>query len=179
MSPPIMLRSDRVIFLDVDGVLNSLPFIRSVKGQESLLSHLDPKCVRRLGDLVRVTGAEVVLSSSWRIIVPLAQMAAWLRERGFTGRLVSATPSDVRAPDGVVTCPRGLEIQRWIDLFGQGLESFVILDDEGGMEHLAHRHVKTDMNVGLTTGDCSRVINLFRESRKPDPPDATTDRTER
>lgn len=168
MSKQNVLRSDRVVFLDIDGVLNSLPFIRSVKGQERLLSHLDPNAVRIFSDMIRVTGADVVLSSSWRIIVKLPQMSAWLRERGFTGRLIGSTPSDVRVP-GKVTTPRGLEIQRWLDLYGAKVESFVILDDESGMEHLADRHVKTDMNVGLTTDHCALAIKMLREPHRAGP----------
>lgn len=167
MSARFRLRSDKVIFLDVDGVLNSLPFVRSVKGRESLLSHLDPRAVRVFADLVHATGAEVVLSSSWRIIVSLQQMAAWLRERGFTGRLIGATPHDVPAPAGRFSCPRGLEIQQWLDVHGTAVTSFVILDDESDMAHLEHRLVKTDMNVGLTAEDSARAIEVLQRPVRP------------
>lgn len=45
----------KIIFLDVDGVMNS------VNDQ-----WLDPKCVDNLHMIVQATGAKVVISSSWR-----------------------------------------------------------------------------------------------------------------
>ncbi len=48
--------SYRLIFLDVDGVLN----------QEGSL-HIDPRNVRRLRDIIDQTGAHIVVSSFWRL----------------------------------------------------------------------------------------------------------------
>ena len=50
----------KVIFLDVDGVLNSKRDRNSIKLRTD--SHL-----RLLQELVKATGANIVLSSSWRI----------------------------------------------------------------------------------------------------------------
>ena len=53
----------KVIFLDFDGVLNSERFFR-FHGGEGLA--LDPACMLRLQEIVAVTGALIVLSTSWR-----------------------------------------------------------------------------------------------------------------
>ena len=61
----------KIIFLDVDGVLNSEEFSRwlwdnhekKYRGYEML----DQRAILCLQDIVFVTGAEIVLSSSWRI----------------------------------------------------------------------------------------------------------------
>ena len=72
----------KVIFLDIDGVLNGWDFSeyvkyniwsiipsKKIKNFIRKLSHctdVDKKRVRRLGKICKKTGAKVVLSSSWR-----------------------------------------------------------------------------------------------------------------
>lgn len=46
----------KVIFLDIDGVLN----------QDNCGAKIEEQFVRRLAHIVEETGAEIVLSSSWR-----------------------------------------------------------------------------------------------------------------
>lgn len=67
----------KVIFLDIDGVLNDDDFylLRADKNSEYHeyyfkpypLSEFDPRCVERINKLVDITGAKIVLSSSWRL----------------------------------------------------------------------------------------------------------------
>ena len=48
----------RIIFLDVDGTLSSIPFLCKGKG------FIDPENIKTLNKL-KDTGAEIVISSSW------------------------------------------------------------------------------------------------------------------
>jgi hypothetical protein len=68
----------KVIFLDVDGVLN---------GHESQWRVI-PECVRLLNEIVERTGAKLVLSSSWRL---LSDWEPAVREYGVTGEFVGVT----------------------------------------------------------------------------------------
>lgn len=52
----------KVIFLDIDGVLNSEEFLRNNPNQL-----IDRKCVSILKNIVDKTGAVIVLSSGWRL----------------------------------------------------------------------------------------------------------------
>lgn len=52
----------KFIFLDVDGVLNSMPYCERT-GME-----LNPENIRRLKEIVDTTGARIVLSSTWKQI---------------------------------------------------------------------------------------------------------------
>jgi hypothetical protein len=52
----------RIIFLDIDGVLNC----KQTPNPRKLPYVVDPILLARLKDLVQRTGAEVVLSSTWR-----------------------------------------------------------------------------------------------------------------
>ena len=50
--------SERIVFLDIDGVLHPLR-----KGKQHAF---DPECMKHLHHIVASTGASIVLSSSWR-----------------------------------------------------------------------------------------------------------------
>lgn len=157
------VRSGKIIFLDIDGVLNSMPWIHTHDRSPDLSAHLDPRAVRILGDLVRVSGAEIVVSSSWRIIVPLPQLATWLRALGFSGRLIGLTPNDVPAPEGSYSPRRGAQIARWLSLHGKPVDGYVVLDDEvSDMDAVRSHVVKTDRNVGLTAADATRALTILR-----------------
>lgn len=56
------MREKQIIFLDVDGVLNCLPYCERT-GKE-----LNPENIQRLKEIVDTTGAEIILSSTWKHI---------------------------------------------------------------------------------------------------------------
>ena len=58
----------KVIFLDVDGVLNSDEYIDRAQKQEiqGIERHIDVEKIKLLKKAIDETGAKVVLSSSWR-----------------------------------------------------------------------------------------------------------------
>ena len=53
----------KVIFLDVDGVLNS---DRTVRKTQSGYTFVDNRQMKNLKHIINMTGAKVVLSSDWR-----------------------------------------------------------------------------------------------------------------
>ena len=60
---------ERVIFLDVDGVLAHAGTYNRGRGEERLwrfAAQLDLDCMARLIRIVRATGARIVVSSTWR-----------------------------------------------------------------------------------------------------------------
>ena len=54
----------KVIFLDVDGVLNDQMWLHLLMDSE-----IDEVRVARLAEIVKATDAKIVLSSSWRVLV--------------------------------------------------------------------------------------------------------------
>ena len=58
----------KVIFLDVDGVLNSDEYFNNIKNKETtdIESEIDINTIVDLKKAIDETGASVVLSSSWR-----------------------------------------------------------------------------------------------------------------
>ena len=107
-----------IIFLDIDGVLNStLVSSSSDRG-------LDLQCFERLLMLIAKTNARVVLSPSWRLLPKLkAELGAHFIHGGLDlALLVGQTPE---RRDG----PRAAEIAEWVGEHQEQVASWVVLDD--------------------------------------------------
>lgn len=141
----------RVIFLDVDGVLNChqtflTATVRTIK--------IDRERVQMVADLARRTGAVVVISSTWRKgRGAMTRLRGWLADRGLPSRLVIGHTPDLSSSSE--SC-RGDEIAAWLALH-HGVESFVILDDDADMGTLMDRLVQTTFQTGLTTEHCKKA----------------------
>lgn len=124
----------KVIFLDIDGVLNEFEDIRLA----NTLDCVSREKIARLNRIIDATGAVCVLSSSWRIIHSLDWMREFLKEHGFTGQLIDKTINYT----GILSeNRRGYEIHSW--LMGREVDSFIILDDADDMEPHLDRLVQT------------------------------------
>ena len=56
----------KIIFLDIDGVLNSDEYLEALPPVSTELDDIDESKVQLLKEIVERTGAQIVLSSSWR-----------------------------------------------------------------------------------------------------------------
>lgn len=145
----------KVIFLDMDGVLNckNTP---NVNGKVWLIDRQLVKRFNRIFDTCK--DVEVVLSSSWRYAVENKTIDInWLMENvGYTGpKIVHMTPPGED--------DRGYEIQAWLDVH-KDVEKFVIIDDDTDMAHLIDHLIKTDFwseEGGITDSDVDRIIKIF------------------
>lgn len=137
----------RVVFLDIDGVLNTLGWLYAHAHRADARdpqNMIDPAHVAHLNTLTGRTGASLVISSSWRVLYPTHEMRVVLRRAGVTAPVIDRTPH---------TGPRrGHEIAAWLKCRARhvgDVRSFVILDDNSDMEHLCDRLVQTHIDVGL------------------------------
>ena len=112
--------TDKIIFLDYDGVLNDIEYLavfHSKPGIHSGKDSLDPKLISRLRLLCSQTKAKVVLTSSWRDDL---ETRKYLKSH-WDIPIIGATP---HKHDN-----RGLEIRQWlIDKHFSG--QYIIIDDE-------------------------------------------------
>ena len=110
----------KVIFLDVDGVLNSDEYFDKIKNVNicGIESEIDVEKIKLLKKAVDETGANVVLSSSWRYTRNAQYLKELLLRYGINA---DSTP--------FIQNERGLEIKQWL-LEHPEVEKFVILDDE-------------------------------------------------
>ncbi len=160
----------KLVFLDFDGVLNSRAYMiqRSEQGCKAGVLGIDPAAVTHLNRLVRAASAEVVVSSTWRHNRDREQLQGVLNEAGFVGSVRGRTPRWLhKTPGGIYAAgTRGDEIQAWLDAapdYGVDVESFVIIDDDSDMAHLASRLVKTAFETGLTDADVDRALGVLTE----------------
>lgn len=141
--------ADKVIFLDIDGVMNHLG--TGGDRRRGLVSWLDPGNVAVLNEIVRSTGAVVVLSSSWRLTMSLTALQEAFAEAGCVARLVGITPDiDQRR--------RVREISAWLAQQVEPPARYVIIDDEYEMDALPGKLVKTSRLHGLTARELPEVL---------------------
>lgn len=157
-----------LVFLDFDGVLNYRDWLYDVVHQRSDSDDehrkLHPEMVARVNRIVKEAGAEVVISSTWRMGFSLAELNGFLRTVGFEKDAMATTPYRSFHPT------RGAEIQAWLDAHGgAGQEApgfgwgapFVILDDDSDMGHLRPRLVKTTFAKGIQEKHVKRALRLL------------------
>lgn len=173
----------RVLFLDIDGVLNAHEFDPAV-----MCGQINPDKVARLNRVLTASGASIVLSSAWRYLIHRGEMNLmgfeWLlRSHGvLADRLVGITRPDVmeratyRGEPGTwpVCDERGQQITDYIrDKIGYArLERYAVVDDGGhradgtwtdlGISAHGHPVVITDGKVGMTDADADRLIELLK-----------------
>jgi len=165
----------KFLFLDFDGVLNSTTWKANVKLVDPsirLWNMLDVRAVERLNRVVSATGAEVVVSSSWRTSKNTntpEKLTVLLQTFGFDYHVYSLTPRDYICEWHHGTCSqghRGGEIGKWLEAHsyantGIPIESFAIVDDDGDMEPFLDHFVGTDHDWGLQDEHVDRLISLL------------------
>jgi hypothetical protein len=144
----------RIIFLDIDGVLNSSKFIKRL-GKSWTGAQIDPEAVSILNEIIRETEAKIVISSSWRIVFSLERINSILNDNGFVGEIIGETPRVDWEPYS-----RGNEIQMWLDS-NPDIESFVIIDDYSDMGELIKFLVQTKTDDGLLKKHIPLIIKLL------------------
>ena len=147
----------KVIFLDIDGVLNSHRSAVAFGGMPfDVVAHrarFDEIAVRLVGGIAEAAGAQIVLSSSWRNDVNWTQI----------GPALGLSISD-RTPS--LLGPRGREIAAWLGAHPE-VTAYAIVDDDGDMlPEQTPYFVRTHMQDGFTW-DCAMKlaelmgINIF------------------
>lgn len=149
----------RVIFLDVDGVLNSVSsFIYNNRlrllGLSQDFSHetLCPiACSNLQYILEECLDVNLVISSTWRKYNTIEELKEKLAECYICAdRIVGVTPVDMDRY-------RGTEIKEYVDAHPE-IKAFVILDDDSDMKPYMDKLVKVDSRNGLTFTDAEKVI---------------------
>ena len=135
----------KIIFLDIDGVLNTKETAERWHG----LIGMDPELVDRFNKLVEDTSAEVVLSSTWR------HKKTWrktMKDNGLNMRFLDRT---ISLPGKI----RGLEIKEWVDR--NNVDKYVILDDDSDMLPDQLLFKTSFFDGGLTDRICDSVRQFF------------------
>lgn len=155
----------KILFLDIDGVLNSRDFFFRMRNIIlSANEKIDPLAVARLNKITDATGAKIVISSSWRIgyLSNLGGLVEFLKLHNITGEIIDMTP----LPNDLnFSKPRWKEIRSWLHEHTE-VTSFCILDDIDNMGPLSHAHVCTNSNVGLVDSQVAQAIKVLNKVSK-------------
>lgn len=174
---------NKLIFLDVDGVLNNYSYASSpdlVEGtpigfggwfRDEEPPHVDnvkwdPDNVAALQSiLTAVPDVQVVISSTWREAFTVGTFNKMFELYDLPQIVVGATPIHAFITEGVVIpgSPRGSEIKEYLNTRHKNQDvRYVILDDNNDMlpEQQAF-FVQTDEMWGLTQTDANRAIEIL------------------
>jgi hypothetical protein len=154
----------KIIFLDIDGILNCEDAYRAGHCQyvewiweDGRKDHYQRFCSwskELLNRLIRETGAKIVISSTWRLSGIDFMKKVWQLEE-MEGEIIGITPS-MRTKD--IRIPRGMEIDYFLEndlgfkhvnwdektqrkyMDKSGLENYIILDDDSDMLYKQRNH---------------------------------------
>lgn len=144
----------KVIFLDMDGVLNNrnsmaMSAIFGIHPRTHVggIYTVDPTCVKLLECLVAVSGAKIVVSSSWRgrtreTTQNVRNAFEWAGAPELWNQVIDVTPQHADRF-------RGREIDEWLKLHGR-VTNFVVLDDDSFDITQKDNFVHVPGKIGLT-----------------------------
>ena len=150
----------QIIFLDVDGVLNimSPSYNTAAYRPDGSVVWMDVHLIQRLNYLIEKTGAEVVISSSWRLDMKDLKLQLEANSFKHWDKVQGETP---------YFGFRGDEIQRYLDEHPE-IDGYVVLEDEptdvcGDMCSTIPEEfvVSVDMKNGLTDQDITKAKDIL------------------
>lgn len=164
------MEKKKIIFLDIDGVLNVIP-----PDYDQFGGIFHDHLVDNLGLIIKETRAKIVISSTWRFS-GLERMKQMWQFRNLPGEVIDITPDchdlvNEGRFDDFSHVDRGHEIDYWLER-RTDIESYVIIDDDN--DFLAEQRdsfVRTANNInhpdcidigwGLTKECARRAISIL------------------
>lgn len=168
------MKERKIIFLDIDGVLNTKWWYSQMDRnihKDKYGYAFDPKSVENLKRIVEETGADIVISSSWKCM-GLTQMEDMWNERNLPGRIIGITPNSVSDElllhadiDSMELFHiRGEEIKEWLSKHGKRVSNYAIIDDMDNMLPEQQSHfVQTNPEIGITKEDSEKAIEILNK----------------
>jgi hypothetical protein len=145
-----------VLFLDIDGVCNSLAYAQH--NGLNLWNKVDPEACAIVQRIVAETGCKVVLSSTWRLY---PDSLAVVRKE--VCEIIDCTPNLQGEGGHYGITARGVEIKHWLDQHPE-VERYAILDDNSDMLP-GQPLFLTSFNTGLTNKIADNVIEYLHSQK--------------
>lgn len=146
----------KVLFLDIDGVLNSSRSCIAFNGYpwpDCDWNKFDDVAVGLLREAIRLTGAVCVLSSSWRVGMEDKEIGDLSVRLGVP--IIGKTRSSYGSEK------RGIQIQDWLNEH-QEVSRYVIVDDDSDMTREQKRFfVKVDPDAGLSYENYHKILRIL------------------
>ena len=151
----------KIIFLDIDGVLNTRYWFAHMDSdvpRDKYGYAFDPNAVANLKRIIEATGADIVISSSWKSF-GLTELENMWQDRCLPGKIIGITPNSV-SDELLLNADldnmdlfhiRGEEIKEWLSKRGKKVSNYVIIDDMDNMLPEQQSHfVQTNPECGIT-----------------------------
>lgn len=152
----------KVIFLDFDGVMDTAYYDNYLnymglpeKDKYGVVFDLD--CIANLRRIIDETGADIVVSSTWKDFMTYKEILEMWEYRKLPGFVTDTTPTCSRK--------RGDEIDSWLEECNTECE-YVIIDDMDETQFNEHQYDRlfvVNPYDGLNEQTAEKVIQLFRE----------------
>ena len=148
----------KIIFLDIDGVINSMSGLY-MRGGQSIMD-LYVEHIQVLKWILDKTDARIVISSTWRIGMTVEELKRMFYNYGLPSRyIIDKTPRFTGEQ-------RGFEIKHWLDNCDVDVESFVVLDDDSDMDAVRDNFVQTKHDYGLTYVEGFKAVEMLNGKEK-------------
>lgn len=152
----------KIIFLDFDGVMDTAYYDhilnkKGLFGNDIFGTVFDPNCIQNLKKIIDSTGADIVVSSSWKYFMTYKDFLDMWEYRGLPGFVTDVTPTPT------IRRNRGDEIDAWLNECKVEC-CYVIIDDFDGSnfnEHQIPRLLTVNPFVGLDEEAAERAIYLL------------------
>ena len=162
----------KIIFLDIDGVLNTRDWhCRMTKDtpRDEFGWLFDPVAVANLARIIDETGADIVISSSWKFYGVPKLRKMW-EIRKLPGTILDITPNIVsdemlmhaNLDEMKLGVCRGNEIKEWLSKHKGEVSNYVIIDDfDDLLPEQEDYAVLTDSLIGITDFDAKKAILIL------------------
>lgn len=155
------------IFLDFDGVMDTGRYDKLLAGKGNRRSDkygtvFDPECIRSLKFIINHTDADIVVTSSWKMMMSIDNIRNMWKERNLPGKVIDTTPD-------VLSMQRGDEIEEWL-LEQKGRYNYVIIDDlpaQHFSENQQCHFFNVDDENGLDEDTARRIVKYLNEGLIP------------
>lgn len=162
----------KIIFLDIDGVLNSELWNQKHKAEIDRGILVDTEKIRLLSKLIKTTGAKVVLHSGWRFwfyktFLPVRKESKILIELlnknniAFFDFTPDLTTEEIRKSKKF-SIVKPDEILLWLKSHTD-VSSWIVIDDLDLNNEIISKHqIIPDSKTGLTIFDLKKAIKLLK-----------------
>lgn len=160
----------KIIFLDIDGVLNSQEFYLRRMANTLLLNEdyplceIDPEAIKKLNEIIEITKANVVITSSWRLSINVNNYQEMFIKKGFKGIVLGVTPLLHFLENGEQII-KGCEIAAYLNSnFENQYVKYLIIDSNEDMMLLKQKKhfIQTSEFSGLTFDMIPLAIKMLR-----------------
>jgi hypothetical protein len=165
MKPPLL-------FLDIDGVLNSVQYYKKMKyvpQQPSVRTFrhmLDESAVAHLQTIIDHTQCEVVITSTWRRIYELEEIIRIFEDAGLRMPVPFIGTTPIFHGSNMYGMRRGDEVRAWMNKLPlRGVDRTYCCIDDGNGYLPTQNLVLVDNEYGIRAMDVERIVHILSARR--------------